>query len=313
MSGATPGAGIALRLVATFLFALMSLSVQLASVEAPVGQVVFWRSAVALVPILAYLAWRGQLPQGLKTQRPLGHLKRSLYGCIAMFLSFVSIANLPLALATALSFLAPLVVVPAAILLLRERPGPIVIGASLVGFLGVGLMLWPAFSGPTLGLTTLIGVAAGLACAATTALTKVEIKRLTETEAPAAIAFYFAVICAAGGLVTWPFGWADVGPQVLMALVASGLFGGLAHIAMTEALARAPASTLAPFEYSAMLWALLFDLVIFGLLPHSLALGGAALIVVAAATVAGEDRLRRLFRRPLQSAAAPQSSGGGGA
>jgi drug/metabolite transporter (DMT)-like permease len=283
-------------LLATLFFSLMSLAVRIASVEAPVGQIVFSRSAVALVPIVAYLAWRGQLRQGLKTERPLGHVKRSLYGCAAMFFSFLSIAHLPLALATALSFLAPLIVVPIAVALLGERPGIIVVAATLLGFLGVGLMLWPAMVGPELAVGTLIGVGAGLACAATTALAKTEIKRLTATEAPAAIAFYFAVVCAACGLATWPIGWADVGHTALIALIASGLFGGFAHIAMTEAVARAPVSTLAPFEYTAMIWAILFDLAIFALWPEPVSLIGALLIVIAAACVAFADRIGALLK-----------------
>jgi drug/metabolite transporter (DMT)-like permease len=290
------GTGIVLRLLATLLFSLMSLSVRVASVEAPVGQIVFWRSAVALVPILAYLAWRGQLRHGLRTSRPLGHVKRSLYGCAAMFFSFLSIAHLPLALATALSFLAPLIVVPVAVALLRERPGWIVVVATVIGFLGVGLMLWPAITGPALAVGSLIGIGAGLACAATTALAKVEIKLLTATEAPAAIAFYFAVVCTACGLATWPFGWADVGQTALAALLASGIFGGLAHIAMTEAMARAPASTLAPFEYTAMIWALVFDVVVFVLWPEPISMIGALLIVVAAAGVAFADRIGARLR-----------------
>jgi len=290
------GAGIALRLLATLFFSLMSLSVRLASVEAPVGQIVFWRSAVALVPILVYLAWRGQLRHGLRTERPLGHVKRSLYGCAAMFFSFLSIVHLPLALATALSFLAPLIVVPLAIATLGERPGIVVVAATLLGLLGVGLMLWPAMVGPELAVGTLIGVGAGLACAATTALAKTEIKRLTATEAPAAIAFYFAVVCAACGLATLPFGWADVSHTALLALIASGLFGGFAHIAMTEAVARAPVSTLAPFEYTAMIWAILFDLAVFALWPELPSLSGALLIVIAAAGVAFAHQIRAHFR-----------------
>ena len=290
------GAGIALRLLATLFFALMSLSVRVASVEAPVGQIVFWRSAVAIVPIVAYLAWRGQLRHGLRTRRPLGHVRRSLYGCAAMFFSFLSIAHLPLALATALSFLAPLIVVPVAVAMLGERPGWLVGGATLLGFLGVGLMLWPAMTGPDLAIGTLIGTGAGLACAATTALAKTEIKRLTQSEAPATIALYFAIVCAACGLATLPLGWADVGRTALLALVASGLLGGLAHIAMTEAVARAPVSTLAPFEYTAMIWALLFDLAFFALWPEPISLLGALLIVIAAAGVAFKDRIGPALR-----------------
>lgn len=79
------GSGIALRLAATGLFAVMSLCVRLASFEAPVGQIVFYRSALALPPIVAYLFWRRQFPWGLRTRRPGGHLMRSLFGCTAMF------------------------------------------------------------------------------------------------------------------------------------------------------------------------------------------------------------------------------------
>jgi drug/metabolite transporter (DMT)-like permease len=294
------GIGIGLRLLATLLFTLMSVSVRLASFEAPVGQIVFWRSAVALGPILIYLWWQGQLRHGLKTTRPLGHVKRSAFGCAAMFFSFLSLAHLPVALATALSFLAPLILVAFAMAWLGERPGPLVIGATLAGFAGVVLILWPAISGPAWAVGTLIGVAAGLANAATTALAKVEIKRLTATETPASIAFYFAIICAAGGLLTWPFGWAAVGPQGHAALIAAGIFGGLAHIAMTEAVARAPASTLAPFEYTAMIWAVLFDIALFAIWPDRFMLLGAMLIVGAAACVAFAGQLASLRHRVRQ-------------
>ena len=126
--------GIGLRILATGLFACMSLCVRLASVDAPVGQIMFWRSAVALVPIVAYLALQGQFPGGLRTRNPLGHVKRSLFGCVAMAFSFLSLSYLPLALAAALGFLAPLLVIPIAVLFLRERPGVLVVLAALVGF-----------------------------------------------------------------------------------------------------------------------------------------------------------------------------------
>jgi drug/metabolite transporter (DMT)-like permease len=292
-----PAVGIALRLSATLLFTVMSLFVRLASAQAPVGQIVFHRSLWALLPILAYLAWRRQLPHGFHTRHPIGHIRRSLFGCAAMFFSFLSLAYLPLALATALSFLAPLLAVPVGILVLRERPGWLVGGAAIGGFAGVLLMLAPAFTGPALDQGTLIGVGAGLATAATTLGARVEVKRLTATELPGTIAFYFALVCAAGGLATLPFGWADVGGSGLVWLVGAGIAGGLAHICMTEAVARAPISLLAPFEYTALLWAVLFDLVIFGLIPGLPSLAGGVLVVAAAVVVAFADRLHAWLRR----------------
>lgn len=287
--------GIALRLLATFLFAAMSLSVRLAAIEAPVGQIMFWRSAVSLGPILLYLWWRGHLPGGLKTRRILGHFRRSALGAAAMFFSFLSLAHLSLALATALSFLAPLITIPVAVALLRERPEPVVVGATAAGFFGIVVMLLPAFTQPEAALGTLIGVGAGLLCAVTTAFAKIEIKKLTATETPAAIAFYFAVVSALGGLLTLPFGWAETSGAGLSALIASGLIGGLAHIAMTEAIARAPASTLAPFEYTAMIWALLFDVAVFATVPDAFGITG-ALAIVAAAAVVGSRTARPATR-----------------
>ncbi|MDP3417082.1 DMT family transporter [Falsiroseomonas sp.] len=289
--------GIALRLTATLLFTVMGLQVRLASAEAPVGQIVFHRSAWALIPVLAYLTWRGQFPRGLRTRNPLGHVRRSMYGCASMFFSFLSLSKLPLALATALSFLAPLLAVPAGMIFLRERPGLLVGGAAVLGFGGVLLMLLPAFIGPTLDADTLIGVGAGLATAATVLGARVEVKRLTATELPGTIVLYFSLVCAAGGLATWPFGWADVTGTGFLYLVGAGFAGGLAHICMTEAVARAPISLLAPFEYTALLWAVLFDLLIFGLVPALPSLLGAVLIVAAAVLVVFADRLGPVLAR----------------
>lgn len=299
----SPATGIGLRLAATALFSAMALCVRLASLEAPVGQIVFFRSAVALVPIGLYLLCCGDFPAALHTSRPLGHVRRSLLGCLAMFFSFTSLAHLPLASATALGFLAPLLTIPLAMLALGERPGWLVGGAASLGFLGVTLMLTPAFQGSGLDRNTLIGIGAGLAMALTTAAAKVQVKALTVTEAPGAIAFYFALICALAGLATWPFGWAPVQGSALLYLIGAGICGGFAHIAMTEAVARAPVSVLAPFEYTAMLWALLFDLAIFAILPGPLGLSGAFLIVVAAAIVAFADRVAPWFGSRTKAAA----------
>ena len=292
-----PAWGIALRLTATLLFAVMSLFVRLASAEAPVGQIVFHRSAWALIPVLLYLTWRGQFPRGLRTRNPLAHLRRSLFGCASMFFSFLSLSKLPLALATALSFLAPLMAVPVGVIFLREKPSWLVAGAAVLGFGGVLLMLAPAFTGPEWDTATLIGVGAGLATAATTLAARVEVKRLTATELPGTIVLYFSLICALGGLATLPFGWANVGGASLAFLIGAGIAGGLAHICMTEAVARAPISLLAPFEYTALIWAVVFDLTIFGLIPALPSVLGAVVVVVAAGLVAFADPILARLRR----------------
>jgi drug/metabolite transporter (DMT)-like permease len=291
------GGGIAMRLGATAMFSFMGLFVRLAAAEAPIGQIMFFRSSCALLPILVYLWLRRQIPGGLRTRRPGAHLTRGLVGLGSMTFSFTSLAYLPLAYATALSFLGPLLVVPAAMLFLRERPQLIVIAATLCGFSGVVLMLMPAFSGASLDRYAIIGVAAGLGGAAGSALSRVQIKALTATEAPAAIAFYFALLCSLLSGLSWFLGWAEPSPRALAFLIGAGLLGGLAHILMTEAIALAPASSLAPFEYTAMLWALLLDALVFAALPSLGGFAGAALIVAAAVTVAFADMAASRARR----------------
>ncbi|WP_018634083.1 DMT family transporter [Neomegalonema perideroedes] len=280
-----------LRLLATVLFALMGLCVRKAALDgAAVGQTVFWRSFMAIPPILLYMAWRRSLPRALKTRNPAGHALRSGFGCFSMFLGFTALAHLPLTLATALSFLAPLMSVPAAMVLLGEKPRSSVVALTALGFGGVALMLLsPApetgFSPVETPQGVLIGVLAGLAGAGFTVMAMIQVRDLTRTESPSTIAFYFSAFCALAGAATALRGdWPSFDGPTLWWLMAAGILGGMAQISMTEALARAPVSALAAFEYVAMIWALGFDVFVFGQVPGWMKLLGAAVIVAAAAS-----------------------------
>lgn len=289
--------GIFLRLLAVALITAMSATVHGLARTLPVGQIMFWRSLIALIPILAYLGWRGQLWHGLATKHPFNHLVRSAFGCLSMLFSFLSLAYLPVANASALAYLAPLMTLPMAAGVLGERIRPVVKVASGLGFIGVVAMLWGTFQFSGLGRAALIGVAAGLGYAATMGFVRVHIKRMTETETPAAIAFYFALVCTAVGALSAVLGWAPVDQGTLMLLILSGLLGGAAHIASVEAVARAPVSTLAPFEYTGMIWALGFDLWLFGTVPDLLT-GLGLVTIVAAAMVVMRDEIRPSAVRP---------------
>lgn len=129
--------------------------------------------------------------------------------------------------------------------------------------------------------STLLGCMAGLAMAVTTAIAKVKIKQLTHTEHAGSIAFYFALICSLFGLLTAFLGWKPLNSHTLFWLISAGLFGGVAHIVMTEAMARTSVSTLAVFEYTAIFWALGLDYSVFGGLPDLIELVGVVVIVLA--------------------------------
>lgn len=269
----------------------MSAAIHEVAGEVPTGQIIFWRSFVALLPTLIYLVIRRELGQSIRTRFPHKHLVRGLLGCAVMFFSFVSLRYLSVGLATALTYLAPILSIAAAIIFLRERPGSTIFLGVLLGFIGIILMLFPALVGTELRDGTLIGVGAGVAMAATNALSRVQVKDLTRTEPPASIALSFALICSLVGLATSLLGWVELTSSQFALLAGAGLLGGLGHVLLMESVARAPVSVLAPYEYTGIIWAFGFDLVLLGNVPSLWALAGAMVVVGAAALVAyGQGR-----------------------
>lgn len=298
-SAENPALGIGLRLLSGVFFAGMAICVKAASDAAPLGQIVFFRSAFALVPLIVFMWWRAELRGGLATNRPFGHLARSVFGAAAMFTSFAAIARLPLSEATLIAYLAPVLTALAAVWALGERLTVWRVAGVGLGFAGVLALVWPDLgSGAADG--RLAGYGFGIATAVLTACALLTLRSLAKTEKPGAIAFYFIAVSTLGGLATLPWGWPIPSGPVLTLLVLSGLFGGAAHIAMTLAFRHAEASRLAPFEYVALVWTALADLAIFGLalspaflLALPLVLGGAALAAmerrgVQSATGVGE-------------------------
>lgn len=278
----------------------MSAAIHEAAKVAPVGQLVFWRSAVALVPILIYMAVRGQLRTSLRTRYPHKHLIRGLLGCTVMGLNFTALGYLSVGLATALMYLAPILAIFAAMIFLRERPVATVFVGVALGFAGILLMLYPSLLGSEIRSGTLIGVAAGVGMAAANALSRVQVKDLTRTDPPASIALSFAVISTLFGLATMPLGWAALDNSTLVLLVGAGLLGGIGHIFLMEAVARAPVSTLAAFEYTGIIWAFLFDIMLLGVKLDAWSVAGALAVVGAAALVAYGQR--RFAAKPALAA-----------
>lgn len=272
--------GIGLRLFAAFLVTAMSAAVHGAAETVPIGQIMFWRSALAIAPICIYMMWLKEFPKGLKTKHPRLHLTRSLFGAFSMAMSFVSLAYLPVANAQALAYLAPILVLPLAAILLKEKLSVAVFVAIGVGFIGVIFLLWEALEVP--GEGAMIGIGAGLAYAFTMAFVRVHTKTMTLTESSSCIAFYFAVVSAVIGLLTLPFGWVALNWSVFGWLALSGLIGGIGHIVANEAVARAPVSALAPFDFTGLIWALGFDLVLFASVPGPMGYLGVFAITSAA-------------------------------
>jgi drug/metabolite transporter (DMT)-like permease len=291
---------IGFKLVSALLFAAMAALVRQLGDVAPVGQMVFFRSTFAMVPVLAIYALRGELASTVYTRRPFGQLGRGALSVCGMFTNFNALTRLPLADATAIQFVSPLFTVALAALILKERVRVFRWSAVIVGFIGVLVMLVPNFD-PARYAAGIGGVAAvGSIFAVVSSLcnagTVIQTRRLTQSETTSSIVFYFSLICALAGAVTLPFAWHSPTPSELVSLIALGVLGGLAHIFLTESYRHATASVIAPFDYSSMLWALLLGYWVFGELPGVLVYVGAAIVAAAGLAVIWRERALGIAR-----------------
>jgi len=289
---------VLLKLMSAFLFAVMSVLVRYLGERYPVGEVVFFRSACAILPVVVIYAWRGELEAAIRTGRPFAHIGRGATAVGAMFCNFSSLARLPVVDATAISFVSPLITVGLSAVILKERVRIYRWSAVIIGFAGVLVMLAPHLDvgSSTASTTGAIGAALGLMGACFSAGSTVQTRVLTASETTSSIVLYFSLICALAGLCTWPFGWVTPTWPELAALVTIGIFGGLAHIFLTESYRLAPASLVAPFDYTSMLWALLLGYLVFQEVPSALVFLGAGIIAGAGLFVIWRERQLGLQR-----------------
>jgi drug/metabolite transporter (DMT)-like permease len=285
---------IGFKLISALLFALMSALVRQLSDVAPVGQMVFFRSAFAILPVAVIYAVRGELMSAVRTSRPLGQLGRGTLSVCGMFSNFAALTRLPLADATAIQFASPLITVALAAVILKERVRLYRWTAVLVGFGGVIVMLIPHFDvghyAGVAGAVAAVGSLFALASAVCNAGTVIQTRRLTQSETTSSIVFYFSLICAIAGALTLPFAWYTPTAGELAGLISLGVLGGLAHIFLTESYRHATASVIAPFDYSSMLWALVLGYWMFGELPSTLVYLGAAIVAGAGLYVIWRER-----------------------
>jgi drug/metabolite transporter (DMT)-like permease len=289
---------ILLKLISAFLFAVMSALVRWLGERYPVGQLVFYRSAFAILPVMLIYAWRRELAAAVRTTRLRGHVGRGAISMCGMFCNFSALARLAIVDATAISFASPLITVAFSAIFLKERVRIYRWSAVIVGFLGILVMLTPyfGFSKHATATVTIVGFAFAIGGAFCNAGSVIQTRRLTESETTSSIVFYFSLICALAGLATWPFGWITPTAWEFVALVVIGLCGGLAHILLTESYRWAPASLVAPFDYTAMVWAFVLGYFFFGELPTLYVFLGAAIIAAAGLFVIWRERQLNLAR-----------------
>ena len=219
-----PGRGILLMILAVTLFTAMSACIKAAD-RVPAGEAVFFRAGLTVPVILAWLALRGRIVEGLRTRQPWAHVRRGIVGSVSMGLGFSGLRYLPLPEVTALQFITPILIVLFAALMLGERIRLIRITAVVAGLLGVVIILWPRLTASGEG-GKLFGASLVLCSAGLAALAQIFVKSMAGKEGTVAIVFYFSLTATVLSLLTIPFGWVWPPPAEFALLLGAGVLGG---------------------------------------------------------------------------------------
>jgi drug/metabolite transporter (DMT)-like permease len=282
-----PLRGITLKLLATLAFTTMSAAIkELTLLNYPTGQMVFCRSIFALLPLMFWLGFRGEIGGMYRTRHIGRHVIRAVIGGGSMFCYFAALAYIALPDATAIGYTVPLITVVLAALVLKEKVRAYRWSAVGVGFIGVIIMLSPYVAGGTLaagGSGAGLGVALALANCVLAATAMVQVRQMImEGESSGAIVFYFQLLVSVFSLTTLMIGgWKIPDLYGAILLFSIGILGGIGQILLVASYRHADASLLAPFDYTSMIWALIFGYALFGEVPLTAVLVGAAIVIAS--------------------------------
>lgn len=302
--------GISLKVTSVIVFIFMQSGAKSMN-HVPVGELVFFRSLFAVLPIIVIMQWRGELRVSLKTKRFGGHLLRTMFGTIGMSALFLALYNLPLPEATTLSYAIPLIIVALSALILKEPVRAFRWTAVGVGAIGVLVVAWPRFSIITSGVPLTNGETFGVICAMVGACfaagAMLTTRSLVTTERSGTVVIYYSSLATIIALCTLPFGWIMPSPPELAMLIAIGVFGGIGQILLTESYRHADMSIIAPFEYSSLLFAIVIGYFAFGDLPTINMLVGGAIVIAAGVAIILRERHLGLQRRARARKVSPAS------
>ena len=277
-AGARAPLGIAFLVLAVACFAVLDTAVKYVGAFVPVLVAVWFRyvfQAVAVTAFMLPVRGRGLL----KTAHPRFQVLRGGLLLTVSALSFVAVQFMPVGEFTAFVMTTPLVVTLLAALFLKERVSLLRWLLVSGGFLGALLVVQPGSA--SFGWATLLP----LAMVVTYAWFQILTSRLARTEDPMTMHFYTGWVGALIATAVLPLVWQtmpDARTFAILCLV--GLMGTVGHFLLILAFARAPASTLTPYLYAQIGFAMLCGWLVFDHIPGALELAGIALIVVCGAT-----------------------------
>lgn len=266
--------GIALAMLAGFLFVTSDSVVKMATTDLPVPVVVWGRYAAHMVLMLALFPGKRFITL-FKVKQPGLVIGRGVLLLICTSLFFTAIGHIGLAEANAIMFVSPFFVVALSIPLLKEKVGIRRWSAVIVGFVGILIILRPGFQEVHWAYLLIVGVAFFFA------LFSILTRTLSFTETATSMWFYTALVGFIGSSsVAW-FHWQTPTPEQWLMLCAIGVIGGGSHYIVIQAYSRAAASLLAPFQYVQIIWATIYGFFLFGHFPDNWTFAGATLIIAS--------------------------------
>jgi drug/metabolite transporter (DMT)-like permease len=264
--------GILYMVLSTLLFSAVNALVKWLVALYPIGEVAFFRTFFALIPILIFILPRRGL-MVFRTDRFRDHFRRAVSQLGSMTCIFFAFKLMPLAGATAISFIAPLITTLLSILLLKEAVGIHRWSALIMGFAGVLLVTQPGVGEFQWGAVFALGNAILISTVA------IAIRQMSLTESSDTLIVYQIVLLTPLTALLLPFGFTMPTPFDAALLVASGICNGVAQFWWTKSLHLAPASAVTPFNYLSLIWAIIVGYLIWGDVPTADLIVGSLIVV----------------------------------
>ena len=240
----------------------------------PVGEVLFARFFFGLIPILM-LVPKSEFKTFYKTTRPKLHAFRAVTGTLAIVALFIALREIPLADVVSLTFGGPIFVTLGSIFFLSEKVGVRRWSAVFIGFIGMLMIVKPAYEELNIYYLFPIIFCIGLSYVA------VAIRQLSSTEPVWLISLNFSIAITIAGLCTLPYGWKLPSFFDFVVLSLVGLFGGVANLWLSQSYKFSEISLVTPLKYLGLVFAIFFGYLIWGEVPSLKSLIGGLLVILS--------------------------------
>lgn len=221
---------------------------------------VFWRNLISLICISAFLFCRKDF-KVLKTARPFAHLGRGLVGTAGIVATYGAFSYLSISQAVVIFFSASLLAPVLGVIFLKEQVGKYRWAAIIIGFVGVVIAAQPDET------MQVIGIVVALAAAFLQGLVNLFLRWLGSTEDAKTTTFYFFLIATIATGFFLPFVDFIPDPDAVWMVLALGVGALFAQLSLSHAYRFAEVSIVSLLNYTALIWAAMFDLALWGIIP----------------------------------------------